>query len=109
MRLYVALMVLASVTCTGSVFAAEPPAAKPAPAAPNSDELKTAKPDDESATKADDKPAAKPDQQQADADADAAEAAPPTKSPADQKPSPQRFIPSEQVRADFDVSFPIDI
>jgi hypothetical protein len=24
-------------------------------------------------------------------------------------PSPQRFIPSEQVRADFDVSFPIDI
>lgn len=25
------------------------------------------------------------------------------------KGSPQRFIPSEQVRADFDVSFPIDI
>jgi hypothetical protein len=25
------------------------------------------------------------------------------------KPSPQRFVPSEQVRADFDVSFPIDI
>ena len=24
-------------------------------------------------------------------------------------PSPQRFMPSEQVRADFDVSFPIDI
>jgi hypothetical protein len=24
-------------------------------------------------------------------------------------PSPQRFVPSEQVRADFDVSFPIDI
>jgi hypothetical protein len=23
--------------------------------------------------------------------------------------SPQRFIPSEQVRADFDVSFPVDI
>lgn len=30
-------------------------------------------------------------------------------SAADRKPSPQRFIPSEQVRADFDVSFPIDI
>ena len=28
---------------------------------------------------------------------------------ADKSPSPQRFIPSEQVRADFDVSFPIDI
>ncbi len=25
------------------------------------------------------------------------------------KGSPQRFIPSEQVRADFDVSFPVDI
>jgi hypothetical protein len=25
------------------------------------------------------------------------------------KSSPQRFVPSEQVRADFDVSFPIDI
>ena len=24
-------------------------------------------------------------------------------------PSPQRFVPTEQVRADFDVSFPIDI
>jgi hypothetical protein len=23
--------------------------------------------------------------------------------------SPERFVPSEQVRADFDVSFPIDI
>jgi len=32
----------------------------------------------------------------------------PVKNP-DKGPSPQRFIPSEQVRADFDVSFPIDI
>ena len=28
---------------------------------------------------------------------------------ADKGPSPQRFVPTEQVRADFDVSFPIDI
>ncbi|HJY39604.1 MAG TPA: hypothetical protein VJ303_00155 [Steroidobacteraceae bacterium] len=28
---------------------------------------------------------------------------------AGKSPSPQRFVPSEQVRADFDVSFPIDI
>jgi hypothetical protein len=28
---------------------------------------------------------------------------------ADKAGSPQRFVPSEQVRADFDVSFPIDI
>jgi hypothetical protein len=33
---------------------------------------------------------------------------PPTDSVA-KGPSPQRFVPSEQVRADFDVSFPIDI
>jgi hypothetical protein len=33
---------------------------------------------------------------------------PADKSPAD-KSSPQRFVPSEQVRADFDVSFPVDI
>jgi hypothetical protein len=33
---------------------------------------------------------------------------PPTGSVA-RGPSPQRFVPSEQVRADFDVSFPIDI
>jgi hypothetical protein len=30
-------------------------------------------------------------------------------SAADKSGSPQRFVPSEQVRADFDVSFPIDI
>lgn len=35
------------------------------------------------------------------ADAKSADAAPGT--------TPQRFVPSEQVRADFDVSFPIDI
>ena len=33
---------------------------------------------------------------------------PPTAS-AGRGPSPQRFVPTEQVRADFDVSFPIDI
>ena len=30
-------------------------------------------------------------------------------SSADKGSTPQRFVPSEQVRADFDVSFPIDI
>ncbi|MDQ1309915.1 MAG: hypothetical protein QG601_1185 [Pseudomonadota bacterium] len=37
-------------------------------------------------------------------EADAAENAPPPKGP-----SPNRFEPTEKVRADFDVSFPIDI
>lgn len=36
-----------------------------------------------------------------------AETPKPSQSPAD-KSTPQRFVPSEQVRADFDVSFPID-
>jgi hypothetical protein len=38
------------------------------------------------------------------AEPDAAEKAPPSKGP-----SPNRFEPTEKVRADFDVSFPIDI
>lgn len=38
------------------------------------------------------------------AEADAAE-----KAPAPKGPSPNRFEPTEKVRADFDVSFPIDI
>ena len=38
------------------------------------------------------------------AETDAAEKAPPPKGP-----SPNRFEPTEKVRADFDVSFPIDI
>jgi hypothetical protein len=38
------------------------------------------------------------------AEPDAAEEAPPPKGP-----SPNRFEPTEKVRADFDVSFPIDI
>jgi len=42
------------------------------------------------------------------ADKAAAGKSKPAASAAD-KASPQRFVPSEQVRADFDVSFPIDI
>ena len=42
--------------------------------------------------------------QPAAAEPDAAEKAPPPKGP-----SPNRFEPTEKVRADFDVSFPIDI
>jgi hypothetical protein len=38
------------------------------------------------------------------AEADATEKTPPPKGP-----SPNRFEPTEKVRADFDVSFPIDI
>jgi hypothetical protein len=74
-----------------ALHAAEAPAEKPAASAP--------KPAEETQEQAAEKPAA----------TESAEARPAEKSAADQKPSPQRFIPSEQVRADFDVSFPIDI
>jgi cobalamin biosynthesis protein CobT len=40
---------------------------------------------------------------------DEEEQAPPPPKDGQQRASPQRFVPSEQVRADFDVSFPIDI
>ena len=58
-----------------------------------------------------DKPASDKDQKPADAKAGDEKTAA-DKAGADKgkdKASPQRFIPSEQVRADFDVSFPVDI
>jgi len=59
---------------------------------------------------------AKPVQSDADPAAATIEAAPdsgnaPAKAsqPATSVPSPARFVPTEKVRADFDVSFPVDI
>lgn len=52
----------------------------------------------------------KKEEQSAEATSEAPSAADTTKKPAgDGKATPQRFIPSEQVRSDFDVSFPVDI
>ena len=107
MRLNVALMVLASMACGDLLLAAEAPATKPAATTPTQDQSTAAKPDEKSSPKTYEQPAAKADEDKA--KADASEATPAAKSPTDQKASPQRFIPSEQVRADFDVSFPIDI
>ena len=60
--------------------------------------------------------AAKPEAAKDSATAKAAEEKAGDKSAADKGaataksgPSPQRFVPSEEVRADFDVSFPVDI
>ena len=78
------LMALAVAALAGPAFAAEPAAPAEQPAA--QDQAKAP---------------AKESQPAADKAA----------TPADAKPSkstPQRFVPSEQVRADFDVSFPID-
>lgn len=55
-------------------------------------------------------PAAPPAQSGSDTDTDTdTDAEKAAESPPDSRASPQRFVPSEQVRADFDVSFPIDI
>lgn len=127
-----ALTVLAIVWASGSAFAAEPtamPTAQAEAAKAEATKPDTAKPEAAKPTSAA-KPAAQADASknaagQSAAQGDAAqrpatenksqpassaadeEALPP---PPDSKaPSPQRFVPSEQVRADFDVSFPIDI
>lgn len=101
-----ALLLCAAIT---PVFAQDAPAkpaeaAKPATPAPASKPAeKPAEPAKaESTTQAEAKPPttqAKPT-----ASADAAK-----KPAADANAAPQKFIPSEQVRADFDVSFPVDI
>jgi hypothetical protein len=56
------------------------------------------------AYEADPKVASKPDPDAAKDDTQT-----PPNGSAPKGPSPQRFVPTEQVRADFDVSFPIDI
>ncbi len=111
---YLIMLIVAGVS--GSwLFAAEtPPAPTPAPAQtaeqPASDEI--AKSDAEA-----DAGDAKADEENNDPTA-ATDEDPTQKSAADKagagkdsttKASPQRFIPSEQVRPDFDVSFPVDI
>jgi hypothetical protein len=95
--------------------AIEPPKTVPAPASTPAKES-PAKPDARPAAPADDaapaeKPAgdaAKPDATApADADEEELPPLPPDAVPAG--PPPQRFNPTEKVRADFPVSFPIDI
>jgi hypothetical protein len=60
------------------------------------------------AAEADGSAASEPPESEAETAAKDDTQAPPASS-AGKGPSPQRFVPSEQVRADFDVSFPIDI
>jgi hypothetical protein len=100
---YVILLLATSMSASW-LFAAEP-----APATATKPEQTAAPEKKADAGKADvDKDAEKPA-----VDADAKDGD--EKSAADKsgdkagKASPQRFIPSEQVRADFDVSFPVDI
>jgi hypothetical protein len=101
---YMLTLAISSLTASW-LFAAEPATKAPAakteqPAAPE----KNAAADKSTADK-DKKPAA--DAAKAGDEKTAADKASSEKG--GEKASPQRFIPSEQVRADFDVSFPVDI
>ncbi|WP_129776332.1 hypothetical protein [Peristeroidobacter soli] len=105
------LSILAACCATGTVttaWAAETPAK---PAAPVAAKPADAKPAGESAApKSDEQTQAQPGTKTEEED-EAAQAQKPAAKPgkSGKGGSPERFVPSEQVRADFDVSFPIDI
>lgn len=97
------LIMLAAASATGSwLFAAEPE-----PVAPTQAEtpVATATPPAAEPAPTDEKGSQEQEKEQAASEADKGAA----EKGSAAKGSPQRFIPSEQVRADFDVSFPIDI
>ena len=115
------LVMLAALWAAGTwLFAAEstpPTQSKPAPAkatpapaeaqaqpgAPSQEEVDAALATANAATAEGEEPQAEPQSEPKD-DSSGKQA-----STADKAGTPQRFVPSEQVRADFDVSFPIDI
>jgi hypothetical protein len=107
--LRLAIAMFAGVLAVVTVLRAQetPPAAPSAspPAAPASEPVPAAGTADESATDA--------AEESADEGQPALPAAAPTTAPSDSKrpvgPTPGRFEPTEKVRADFDVAFPIDI
>lgn len=109
LRILILLAACGAASTPNMLWAAEPAPAKPAPpvatpAATVPAPAAAAKPTDESAAPKSDEDSKDKDGEQADPKPKAAATA------ADKKgSSPQRFVPSEQVRADFDVSFPIDI
>lgn len=116
-RRYFLVVSMATVMTAATLWAAEPTtpaapaakpeaqAAKPAEAAGATGAVKQS----DAAAKADSKVDGKADPK-ADSKIDPKTAAATAAKPGEtDKASPQRFIPSEQVRADFDVSFPIDI
>jgi hypothetical protein len=112
------------VTASAAAYAAEP--VKPAAAKPPAATVAKAPPAESTAPKADENPetgkadsgnagAPKDDKTSAataaagEEEGETAPKGPATAADKGKAPSPQRFVPSEQVRADFDVSFPIDI
>jgi len=112
-------VMLTAMGITGSMLFAAEPVTKTTTPSPTAAPTKDAKATHAEPAQAD---AAKVDPAKPDAKTEATAAAKPAgasaasdeekashASAADKAPSPQRFTPSEQVRADFDVSFPVDI
>lgn len=106
------LLTLLAVCCaTSTTWAAEPVPAKPATPAAKPAASESAAPKADEPTQAPSSSAAgssKADEGTQDQDP-AKEPQAVAKPKSSGKGSPERFVPSEQVRADFDVSFPIDI
>jgi len=95
------IAVLAASLLVGAAVAIEPPS-QPAPGAPAKPEPTQAEPEPEPA------PAAEPaEEEEEEEEEEELPPLPPDAEPVG--PSPQRFNPTEKVRADFPVSFPIDI
>lgn len=112
-RLLIRLMgLLAACYATGmttstawAAEAAQAPTQAPAQATPPASESAAPKADEQSSA-AQSAAASQGTQEEEDAEEQQAAAKPKVSG---KKGSPERFVPSEQVRADFDVSFPIDI
>lgn len=106
MNRFIALIGLLAVS---AAFAIEPPTGAPAaedkPAATDAPATKDTPATEEPAKP--DEAGAKPAEDATDADEEELPPLPPDAAPAG--PPPQRFNPTEKVRADFPVSFPIDI
>ncbi|WP_129641905.1 hypothetical protein [Peristeroidobacter agariperforans] len=99
------LLTLLAVCCATSTVATVASAAEPAPAKPATPAA-TPPPGESAAPKGDEQTQV----QQGTKTTEEDDQAPPApKSKPGKGSSPERFVPSEQVRADFDVSFPIDI
>jgi hypothetical protein len=101
-RAILALAACALVFAAAAIEPPQPPAGAPAPAKPESPAAEAPPPAGQDDEKEDEKEDAKEDEEE--------EELPPL--PPDTVPTgppPQRFDPSEKVRADFPVSFPIDI
>lgn len=106
MRWILASTVLLFALAAGAIEPAQPPPGTPPKPATAGQEAPPPPPAPEADTSPAEEAASPADAEEADA---ADEELPPLPADTAPGPSPQRFNPTEKVRADFPVSFPIDI